>query len=92
MKDFSLAHRNVSCFPNVLLPAAPAFHHVDNVSDLACHIFMHFEVNSTIKFEWISFYKMNAVWSSTFSYFDVNFALVSKRLRLYGWRLLFIIL
>ena len=43
--------QKVSCFPNVLLPAAPAFHLVDNVFDLACHIFIHFEVNSTIKFE-----------------------------------------
>ena len=43
--------QKVSRFPNVLLPAAPAFHHVDNVFDLACHIFVHFEVNSTIKFE-----------------------------------------
>ena len=43
--------QKVSCFPNVLLPAAPALHHVDNVFDLACHIFMHYEVYSTIKFE-----------------------------------------
>ena len=43
--DSDLFAQKVFCFPSVLLPAAPVFHHVDNVFDLVCHIFMHFEVN-----------------------------------------------
>ena len=33
--------QKVSCFPNVLLPTAPAFHHINNVFDFTCHIFMY---------------------------------------------------
>ena len=43
--------QKVSCFPNVLLPIAPAFHHINDVFNFACHIFMYFEVHSAIKLE-----------------------------------------
>ena len=31
--------QKVSCFPNVFLPTAPAFHHINNVFNFACHMF-----------------------------------------------------
>ena len=47
--------QKVSCFFNVLLPTAPAFHHINNVFNFACHIFMYFEVHFAIKLELIFF-------------------------------------
>ena len=43
--------QKVSCFPYVLLPTTPAFHHLNKVSGFARHIFMYFKVHSAIKLE-----------------------------------------
>ena len=52
--------QEVTAFPNIFLPAASAFHDINDVFDLTWHIFMDFEVVSAFECYRIPFFQMNA--------------------------------